>query len=91
MRPWKGFYGYRDIDQIIKGIRDTFVTIQSIFYHYGYGNTKLSNFGGISVIIANFFSGIRDTLGIWDTRASSVYITVKGADRNFEVVPPPEG
>ena len=43
MRHWKGFYGYRDIGQIIKGIWDTFVNIQSIFL--GYGDTKLFEFG----------------------------------------------
>ena len=27
MRPWKGFEGYRDIGQKLKGIRDIFVNI----------------------------------------------------------------
>ena len=42
MRPWQGFYGYRNIDQIIKGTWDTFVIFCILGVHR---RRKLVNIG----------------------------------------------
>ena len=50
MRPWKGFKGYRDIGQKLKGIRGIFVSVLKGYgilrSLLGYGDTMLSEFWG---------------------------------------------
>ena len=45
--PWMGYHGYRDIGQIIKGIRDTFVKTQVFREIVIQSFLNLGEFGGM--------------------------------------------